>query len=60
MIAYFRIPLARTKEMLGGVERAVSSWRGRGKALGMTDRELEPFADAFEHPERKAARQVMS
>jgi hypothetical protein len=26
----------------------------------MTDRELEPFADAFEHPERKAATQVLA
>lgn len=60
VIAYFRIPLARAKEILGEVERAVSGWRGYGKSLGMTNRELEPFADAFEHPERKAARQVMS
>lgn len=60
VIAYFRIPLVRAKEILGEIERAVSGWRDRGRALGMTDRELEPFADAFEHPERKAARQAMS
>jgi serine/threonine-protein kinase HipA len=60
VIAYFRIPLARAKEIVGVVERAVSCWRVMGRALGMTDRELEPFADAFEHPERKAAQRAMS
>jgi serine/threonine-protein kinase HipA len=60
VIAYFRIPLARAKEMLGRVERAVSSWRDQGRALGMTDRELEPFAEAFEHPERTAAKRALS
>jgi len=45
--------------MLGEIERAVSRWRDRGRALGISDRELEPFADAFEHPERKAAREKL-
>jgi len=56
VIAYFRIPLARAREILGEIERAVSRWRDSGRALGMSDRELDQFADAFEHPERKAAR----
>jgi serine/threonine-protein kinase HipA len=60
VIAYFRIPLARAKEMLGEIDRAISGWRDRGRVLGMSDRELDQFADAFEHPERKAARQAMS
>ena len=60
VIAYFRIPPARAKEILGEVERAVSGWRDMARALGMTDREIEPFADAFEHPERKAAQRAMS
>jgi len=59
VIAYFRIPLARAKEILGAIEGAISRWRDTGRALGMTDRELEPFADAFEHPERQAARHAM-
>jgi len=59
VIAYFRIPLARAKEILGAIEGAISRWRDTGRALGMTDRELEPFADAFEHPERHAARHAM-
>jgi len=32
------------------VERAVVGWRKVGRAIGMTDRELEQFADAFEYP----------
>jgi len=58
VIAYFRIPPARAKEILGETERAVAGWRNTGQALGMTNRELEQFADAFEHPERQAARQA--
>ena len=60
VIAYFRIPPARAREILGEIEHAVSGWRDTGQALGMTNRELDQFADAFEHPERKAARQAMS
>ncbi|MBV9990779.1 MAG: type II toxin-antitoxin system HipA family toxin [Alphaproteobacteria bacterium] len=53
---YFRISPARAKEILAAVLGAVADWRGTGRRLGMTDAELEPFADAFEHPEREAAR----
>ena len=59
VIAYFRIPLARAKEILGEIERAIANWRDEGQALGMTHREIEQFADAFEHPQRQAARQAM-
>ncbi len=59
VIAYFRIPLVRAREILGETERAIADWRAQGQALGMTHRELEQFADAFEHPERQAARQAM-
>jgi serine/threonine-protein kinase HipA len=58
VLAYCRIPLARAKEILGEIERAIAGWRNTGQALGMTNRELEQFADAFEHPERQAARQA--
>jgi len=57
VIAYFRLPLPRAKEILREVERAVEGWREAGRALGMSDRDLENYADAFEHPERTAARQ---
>lgn len=59
VIAYFRIPMERARKILGQVESAVSGWREEGHALGMTTRELEQFADAFEHPERKAAREII-
>jgi serine/threonine-protein kinase HipA len=36
----------------------VSGWQKLGRALGMTARELESFAEAFEHPERDVARQT--
>ena len=55
VIAYFRLSLARAKEIRGEVERAVAGWREAGRALGMTDRDLEDFEDAFEHSERSAA-----
>lgn len=57
VIAYFRLPLARAKGILREVERAVAGWREAGRALGMSNRDLEDFADAFEHAERAAARE---
>ena len=57
--AYCRLPLPRAKSILREVERAVSQWRDTGRALGMTARELKAFEDAFEHPERAAARRAM-
>jgi serine/threonine-protein kinase HipA len=53
---YFRVSRTRTRAILGEVERAVSRWRSVGKRLGMSERELADLADAFEHPERVAAR----
>lgn len=59
VIAYFRIPLQRAKEILGRIERTLSGWSAEGRTLGMTDRELEQFSDAFEHSERKAAQRFL-
>jgi serine/threonine-protein kinase HipA len=56
--AYFRISTGRAKEILREVEGAVAGWRKAGQALGMTHRDLEDFADAFEHPEREAAQKA--
>jgi serine/threonine-protein kinase HipA len=53
---YFKIAKARAKEILAHVERAVARWRGEGRAIGMSEEELEAFAPAFEHAERGAAR----
>lgn len=55
VIAYFRLSLPRAKKILREVERAVSGWRPAGRALGMSPRDVDDFADAFEHGERKAA-----
>ena len=59
VIAYFRITPRRAKEMLSRVVRAVEDWLKTGHALGMTDAELDPFADAFEHVERAAAKKLL-
>lgn len=56
--AYLRIPSARAKEILREVANAVAGWRQAGQALGMTPGELEDYAEAFEHPEREAARRA--
>jgi len=58
VIAYFRITRARAREILSQVAHAVAAWRRTGKSIGMTEQELEPFAEAFEHPERAAARKL--
>jgi serine/threonine-protein kinase HipA len=55
---YFRIAHVRAKTILAEVEAAVATWRKQGKALGMTSVELDQFADAFEHEERKAAQRA--
>lgn len=57
VIAYFRLPLSRAKEILRDVENAVAGWREAGRALGMSSRELDDYAEAFEHPERQAAQE---
>ncbi|MFA5265099.1 MAG: type II toxin-antitoxin system HipA family toxin [Opitutaceae bacterium] len=55
VIAYFRISAPRAKEILREVEHAVAGWREAGRDLGMSERDLESYAEAFEHPERAAA-----
>jgi len=56
VLPYFRITRKRANEILRRIERVLSQWRHMGLALGMTNQELDQFADAFEHPEREAAR----
>ena len=58
IIPYCRIKLATAKRILAEVERAVAAWRRTGRSIGMSDTELDQFADAFEHSERKAAKAV--
>jgi serine/threonine-protein kinase HipA len=57
--SYFRLSISRAREILGEVERVVSTWREQGRSLGLTARELDAFADAFEHVERREARRAM-
>jgi serine/threonine-protein kinase HipA len=59
VIAYFRITKARAKAILSEVAHSVESWRTTGQSSGVSDEELEPFVDAFEHAERNAAKKLM-
>jgi serine/threonine-protein kinase HipA len=56
---YCRIDAQSSARILLDVDRAVSRWRHSGRAIGMSDRELDQFADAFEHRERHAAKAVL-
>ena len=58
VIAYFRITRARAKRILSEVVHAMDNWRMTGRSIGMSDGELEPFVDAFEHGERDAAKKL--
>jgi serine/threonine-protein kinase HipA len=58
VIAYFRITRARAKGILTEVVHAMDNWRMTGHSIGMSDGELEPFVDAFEHGERDAAKKL--
>lgn len=59
VIAYFGIKPSRAQAILGEVEAAVGRWRAEGRSLGMTARELDSYVDAFEHPQREAARRAL-
>jgi serine/threonine-protein kinase HipA len=59
VIAYFRITNVRAREILSAVAHSVESWRTTGQSIGMSDEELEPFVDAFEHAERSAAKKLI-
>jgi serine/threonine-protein kinase HipA len=56
---YCRIDAATSAGILANVDRAVGRWRQSGRALGMSERELDQFADAFEHRERSAAKALI-
>jgi serine/threonine-protein kinase HipA len=58
-LSYFQISRPKAKDILGRIERALSKWRKVGASLGMTNKELDQFTEAFEHPEREAARKAM-
>jgi len=58
VIPYFQISVAQAGAILLKLERVLARWRKTGLALGMTERELDQFSEAFEHPEREAARRA--
>lgn len=59
VIAYFRITNVRAREILSEVAHSVESRRTTGQSVGISNEELEPFVDAFEHPERNAAMKLI-
>ena len=56
---YFRIGRDTAIRILTEVERATSRWRQVGHSIGMSNRELDQFVDAFEHRERDVARNIV-
>lgn len=56
---YCRIERAAARRILADVERAVSSWRESGREIGLSDPELDQFAEAFEGSERDAVRRII-
>jgi serine/threonine-protein kinase HipA len=57
--AYFQLDKEAAVKILSEVERTISTWRVRGRELGMSAAELEQFADAFEHREREVAQAIV-
>jgi serine/threonine-protein kinase HipA len=55
---YFQLSARRAREIIGEVESGAQRWRHVGTAIGMTRVELDQFADAFEHEERKVAQRI--
>jgi len=60
ILPYFRIALPRARELLAQVEHAVADWRNEARGLGMSETDVNDFADAFEHEERVAARAALA
>jgi serine/threonine-protein kinase HipA len=54
----FGLSRNRGLEILRETEMAVADWQREAKMLGMSKRDIDSFADAFEHPEREAARRA--
>jgi serine/threonine-protein kinase HipA len=56
--AYCRIPRNEAVTIIKEVDKAISRWREVGRTLGLSPRELDQFAEAFEHPERSFAERL--
>ncbi|KAF1007022.1 MAG: hypothetical protein GAK28_01993 [Luteibacter sp.] len=57
--SYFRIDRNTAVRILSEVEQATGRWRDVGRTIGMNPRELDQFADAFEHHERERVRSII-
>jgi serine/threonine-protein kinase HipA len=60
VIDYFGLSKTTASGILRQVEDAVAAWQHEGRILGLTQLELDPFADAFEHAERNVARRLVA
>ena len=55
---YFGVTAMRAAVVISEVEHAVATWRTVGAGLGLSDTDLDAFADAFDHEERVVAQHV--
>ena len=56
---YFRISHAAAIRILADVQQATRRWRQVGHSIGMSNIELDPFVDAFEHREHDVVRKLI-
>jgi serine/threonine-protein kinase HipA len=54
----FGLKLGDARAIVREVAASVASWRGEAKALGLSPKEIERMASAFEHPETVMTRSV--
>jgi serine/threonine-protein kinase HipA len=60
VVGYFRIRPNRAREILSEVETAIARWREFASSVGMTETDVEQFADAFEHEQRGVAQRAIA
>jgi len=55
---YFKLTPAAARRIAGEVGKAVSCWRGRATRVGLSPREIERMASAFEHADLALAQEM--
>ena len=60
VLPYFRMHRDTANEILTQVGRATRRWRQVGRSIGMSERELDQFSEAFEHREAAAVAAIGS
>jgi serine/threonine-protein kinase HipA len=53
--SYFELTSGEARQIVGEVGKAVASWRKEAAKRGLTEREIDRMASAFEHEDLKAA-----